>query len=168
MIAIKILKQKDFMAKLLTSDIFDNYLVNELTIETYNTFHIDGKINKAFYDNNSTDEDDSSKTLDNYSTWSTLRPICLDLIKGKRTPLGFKFIFYLKEDSKTKIINSADSDLLPEQVNLGLNVKFTGSEMQITTGCAYNIFTLEKEIEKKWDEYIPRFLDNSNIEYEIL
>ncbi len=169
MIAIKITKQKDFMGKLLTSELFDSYLVNEVTIETFNTFNIDGKINKAFYDvNPASDESDASQAIAEYSSWSALRPICLELMKGKRTPLGFKFIFYLDNTAKAQLVSSSGSDILPENVSLGLNIKFSGSEMIITTGCAYNTFTLDKEIEKVWDAYIPKFLDNNAIEYEIL
>ncbi|SFP53200.1 hypothetical protein SAMN04487928_103109 [Butyrivibrio proteoclasticus] len=165
MIAIRIQKQKDFMGKLLTSEIFDTFLVNEATIETFNTFHIDGKLHKDFY--NSVDSSDYIPDSD-FSLWKNLRPICLDLIKGKRTPLGFRFIFYLGGSLREALINASGSDILPEQVNLGLNIKYSSGEMILTTGTAFSIFTLDKEIEKAWDSYIPSFLDKNNIEYELL
>lgn len=165
MIAIKIQRQKDFMGKLLTSEVFDAFLVNEATIETFNTFHIDGKIHKDFYKSDTQSDD---IPVNEFSSWKELRPICLDLIKGKRTPLGFKFIFYLDNSSKKELIVTTGSDILPEQVSLGLNIKYSGGEMVLTTGTAFNIFTLDKEIEKAWDTYIPSFLDKNNIEYELL
>ena len=57
MIAIKIMKQKNFMAKLLTSELFDNFLVEEVVIDTYNTFTVDGHIHNEFY-KNADDEDE--------------------------------------------------------------------------------------------------------------
>lgn len=165
MIAIKIQRQKDFMGKLLASEVFDAFLVNEATIETFNTFHIDGKIHKDFYKSDAQSDD---IPVNEFSSWKELRPICLNLIKGKRTPLGFKFIFYLDDSSRKELIAANGSDILPEQVNLGLNIKYSGGEMVLTTGTAFNIFTLDKEIEKAWDSYIPSFLDKNNIEYELL
>lgn len=165
MIAIKIQRQKDFMGKLLASEVFDAFLVNEATIETFNTFHIDGKIHKDFYKSDTQSDD---IPVYEFSSWKELRPICLDLIKGKRTPLGLKFIFYLDDSSRKELIAANGSDILPEQINLGLNIKYSGGEMVLTTGTAFNIFTLDKEIEKAWDSYIPSFLDKNNIEYELL
>ena len=163
------LKQKDFMTKILATDIFDFFLVNEITIETYNTFNINGKINKEFYNDSALDDKaESSVNADKYSNWSTLRPVCLNLIKGKRTPLGFKFVFYLDDAHKSKLISENEIGILPDQVVLGLNIKYANGEMILTTGTAYNIFTLDKELEKVWDNYIPGFLDKNNIEYEIL
>lgn len=164
MIAIKITQQKDFMGKLLTTDVFDYFLVNDATIETFNTFHIDGKIHKNFY------SEDDKEIIDNkeYSSWKTLRPTCFDLIKGKRTPLGFKFVFYLNDEEKNKLISEHGNSILPQQVSLGLNIKYSNGEMILTTGTAFNIFTLDKEIEKNWDTYIQGFLDKNNIEYELL
>ena len=121
MIAIKIQRQKDFMGKLLASEVFDAFLVNEATIETFNTFHIDGKIHKDFY---KTDAQSDDIPANEFSSWKELRPICLDLIKGKRTPLGFKFIFYLGDSPKKELIATTGSDILPEQVRLGLNIKY--------------------------------------------
>jgi len=167
--AIKIQSQKDFMTKILTTDIFDFFLVNEITIETYNTFNINGRINNEFY--NDVDSDDNTKLTDKanqYSTWSVLRPVCFNLIKGKRTPLGFKFVFYLDDENKAKLISENEISILPEQVVLGLNIKYANGEMILTSGTAFNIFTLDKELEKAWDSYIPSFLDKNNIEYEIM
>ena len=53
MIAVLASNNKEFMTKLLTSDIFDDFLVEEATIDTFNTFHIDGRIHKDFYKDNS-------------------------------------------------------------------------------------------------------------------
>ena len=92
MIAVKISSKKDFMAKLLTTELFDSYYVEEATIETFNTFNIDGHINRDFYKND--DLEGESAVPDEYSKWSELRTLCFDLIKGKRTPLGFKFILH--------------------------------------------------------------------------
>ena len=48
MIALKIINVKNFMAKLLTQDVFQNFLLEEASITTYNTFVIDGHLMEAF------------------------------------------------------------------------------------------------------------------------
>ena len=104
MIALKINNKKEFMSKLLVSELFDAYYVEEATIDTFNTFHIDGRIHRDFYKN---DEDyDADKTAPDLSSWSDLRQICFDLIKGKRTPLGFKFVFHAPVQIKEQLLSA--------------------------------------------------------------
>ena len=50
MIALKLKNTKNFMTHLLLSDTFDNFLFIEGEIVTFNTFTIDGYIQKAFYE----------------------------------------------------------------------------------------------------------------------
>ena len=49
MLALKLTDIKDFMNKLLRSDIFDHFLLQEADILTGASFVIDGHINKDFY-----------------------------------------------------------------------------------------------------------------------
>ena len=46
MIALQITHIKDFMNTLFHKDCFDDFLVQEVTISTYNTFHIHGRLLK--------------------------------------------------------------------------------------------------------------------------
>ena len=161
MIALKVKQQKVFMAKLLTTEAFDDFLVTEATIDTYDTFHIDGKINKEFYQDGELPDTDHSK-------WSTIRPIALELIKGKITPLGFKFVLQLDSKRKEELLKNSDADLNPDQVSLGINIRFANGEVIITTGISYSLFTLDKSAEKAWDEYIPSLLDSYDISNDIL
>ena len=164
--AIKINNKKDFMSKLLIQDLFDLFLVEEAVIDTFNSFHIDGHIHREFYANDPEySEDDHLSFL---SSWSDLKPICYDLIKGKRTPLGFKFVFHADDNLKSSIISGADEGFHKDQVTLGLNIRFSNSEVILTTGTAFSIFTLDKTIEKAWDDYIPSFLEKSGISCETL
>ena len=166
MISTKITNKKLFMSKLLTSELFDSYMVEEAEITTFNTFHIDGKIHKDFYKDNSVEFSDNTAALKEYSDWKDLRCTCFDLIKGKHTPLSFKFIFYLSDSEKAKLLSEADAGIDEAQVRLALNIRFRNGDIILTTGCAINIFTLDKSIEKAWDEYIPSFLSQNGIDTE--
>lgn len=166
MIAIKICKQKLFMSKLLTTELFDSFLVEEATIETYNTFTINGRIHREFYKDSASDQGDIPS--EEFSKWGKLRPICLELIKGKNTPLGFKFVLRPDDNIKTSIFEGIDSDISPESISFGINIKFTQGTVSVTTGVSYSIFTLDREAEKAWDKYIPSFLESNDIETDIL
>ncbi|WP_026516900.1 DUF5721 family protein [Butyrivibrio sp. MC2021] len=167
MTSVKITNKKNFMAKLLAGELFDEFLVEEAEITTFNTFHIDGQIRKEFYRDTQADNAEEKACAD-YSSWKDLKQICYDLIKGKRTPLSFKFVFYLNDEAKSKLIKEADAGINEEQIKLALNIRFINGDIILTTGCAISIFTLDKSIEKAWDSYIPSFLDQNSIENEIL
>jgi len=49
MIALQIADIKTFMKKLLLSQTFDRFLLLEGSITTFNTFHIDGRLQKSYY-----------------------------------------------------------------------------------------------------------------------
>lgn len=166
MIALKINNKKEFMSKLLVSELFDCFFVEEASIDTYNTFHIDGRIHKDFYKNDA--DYDEKQDIPELSTWAELKQICFDLIKGKRTPLSFKFVFHAPSEIKKQMLLEADAGLMDDQVNLGLNIRFSNGDVIITTGTAFSIFTLDKSIEKAWDGYIPSFLEKSGVSLEIL
>ena len=56
MISVKIQNNKGFMKSLLTTDLFDNFYVEEVAIDTFNSFYIDGHIHKDFYADESEDK----------------------------------------------------------------------------------------------------------------
>ena len=66
MIALQLKNTKNFMTHLLLSDTFDNFLFIEGEIVTFNTFTIDGYIQKGFYE----------ESMDVYSSWKQLRELC--------------------------------------------------------------------------------------------
>ena len=49
MISLQITDIKDFMAKLLKTDLFDHFLMPEAVITTSVTCHIDGTLNTSFF-----------------------------------------------------------------------------------------------------------------------
>ncbi len=167
MIAIKINHQKDFMSKLLATSLFDNFLAEEITIDTFNTFKIDGRIHKDFYKySDYTISEQTSNQV--YSKWSILRPICLSLIKGKQTPLGFKFILQLDSNYKDDIFKNYDLAISPDAFTPCININFSAGVVTVITGISYSSFSLDKEPEKAWDKYIPSFLESNGISIEII
>ena len=55
MLALKINNVKTFMTQLLIGDTFDAFPLAEASITTFNTFTIDGRVNKEFFDTDTQD-----------------------------------------------------------------------------------------------------------------
>lgn len=155
MIAENINDVKKFMSALLVGNSFDEFLVTDVIITTYNTFHIDGHIKKEFFDNDEY-EMMNSPVL---SKWNTLKPFCFDIIKGKKTPLNFKIIFSLSNETIRRIIDENNISMEVSNVaNLFLNLKYDDGKLSYVTGTSLKIFTLDKSLENAFDKYISNFI----------
>ena len=83
------LSAKNCMSHLLLKDTFDNFSFIEGEITTFNKFTISGFLQDDFFD---------EKPEETYSRWNKTRDFCFQIIRGKRTPLGFKIVLALPED----------------------------------------------------------------------
>lgn len=167
MIAWKITNVKQFMGKLLASDTFDLFLLEEASITTYNTFSIDGHQNKDFY----TAEEWEDKEIRPYdfSLWKTIRPICFDLIKGTHTPTSFRFVLHLLPEHVASILQKGDTAVTADQIRaFVLNIKYDGSVLTLVTGTAFHSFFMDKTPDQLWDAAMKQFLSKKEISYEEL
>lgn len=165
MIALKITNVKQFMAKLLAGEDFDIFLLEEASISTYNTFMIDGHQNRDFY---STEEwEDAELRPYDLSTWKKLRPICFDLIKGKRTPAAFRFVLHLMPEHAAGILQKGGTAVTPQQVRaFVLNIKYDGTTLMLVTGTSFHTFLMDKTPDDLWDNAVKQFLVKHEISYE--
>lgn len=160
MIALKIKNTRQFMSVLLASEVFDDFLLESAELHTANTFHIDGRVNKEFFV-----ADDEQVPAYELSEWKRMKPLCYELIKGKRTPLSFKFVMCASPDEKTRLLHDEYSSNVSSLVFM---LRFKEGEIILTTGVALSGFTLDKSFEKIWDDHIRQFLTKVNIDYEEL
>lgn len=157
MISENIKNIKKFMSALLVKDSFDEMLTTDVAITTYNTFHIDGHIKKAFY----SEDEYESLGRPEVSEWKKLRPICFELIKGNKTPLSFKIIFRLGEKETAKLLSENNIELIPENINgLFVNIKYEDGILSYVTGTSLNVFTLDKSLEKAFDMYVSKLISD--------
>lgn len=160
MIALKIEEQKTFTSGLFIGEIFDSFLVREANIVTFNSFTIDGRIRHGYY----SDEELEENKIEEFSAWKVLKPLCFSLIKGKRLPESFRIVFMLSPDAKERFVEKHVSGMQPEQVgSLYLNVHYENNEMTVITGTSMNMFTLDKTLEREWDESVKVFLKKQGI-----
>lgn len=165
MIALQIKNIKTFMSRLLSSDVFDCFLLSEASITTNNTFFIDGHQNKEFFSDEEW-EDSSIRPYD-YSMWKDMKSLCFHLIKGTRTPVGFKFVLHMIP-SYVESILSDDSVTVPanEVKALVLTVRYDNTGLTLTTGTSLKTFLPDKSADIYWDKYMKHFLAKAEIDYE--
>lgn len=165
MIALKITNIKQFMGKLLGSEDFDSFLLEEAVISTYNTFYIDGHQNRDFY---TAEEWENGEVRPyDFSTWKAIRPICFDLIKGTRTPAAFRFVLHLMPKYAESILRDGETAVTPQQVKaFVLNIKYDGTDLTLVTGTAFHTFLPDKTPDALWDKAVRQFLANKEIAYE--
>lgn len=158
---------KKFMNCLLLKETFDNFLLEEATITTYNTFTIDGHIQSDFY---SADELDElpDKTL---STWGMIKPHCFNLIKGSKLPIRFKIVLKASSSYTEKLLNENPCGLSLKDIGgLYINIRYdskhtlsgevTGSAtLDCISMASLNIFSMDKTLEKAWDNVCMKSIE---------
>lgn len=167
MTAFQVKELKAFMNKLLASDCFDSFLLEEAVVAMASTVHIDGHLNQEFY--SAQEWEDASLRPYDFAAWKDIRMLCFDLIKGKRTPAHFRFVLHLMPEHAAALLQKAEAAVSPEQIKaFVLNVKYDGSALTLVTGTAMQTFLLDKTPDRIWDDTIRLFLAKKEIDVQEL
>lgn len=162
MIALQIQDVKVMMSQLLVHTLFDEFLLHEMDIATATSLHLDGRLNKAWYSSEETEELCGRE----YGKWSELKPVAYQFIKGSRTPLSMKVVFQLNLPSMEKLILKSGLADRPEDVSgLYLNLRYDSNGLYVITGTSRKTFTMDKSLEHYWDETVKQFLHKAQIAY---
>lgn len=139
------LKTKPSMSHLLLKDTFDQFSFIEGEITTFNKFTIDGYLQKDFFE---------EKPEYSHAHWKDVREFCFQIIRGKRTPLSFKIILSLApENFPTFLIDQNITGFRPEDIQgMYLNLSYDGLNLVCITGISMKTFTMDKSLERAWDE----------------
>ena len=150
------LSAKNCMSHLLLKETFDTFLFIEGTITTFNTFSIDGYLQKDFFD---------EPPYTQYSYWKDLREFCLTIIRGKRTPLNFKIVLSFPPEMFADFLREHQIHTCrPEDIQgLYLNFRYDGSTLQCITGISTHSFLMDKALEKEWDTYAGTFFQKYDL-----
>lgn len=142
---------KNFMAALLGSEAFDDFLLEKAQIKTYNTFDIDGRVIPEFYDDYEFGYE--------FSMWKDMKKICFDLIKGKQLPVSFHFVLQFNPD-KIRLLLAEEKCRVEAALvkSLTLNIKYINNEITVITATSFNTFVPDKSVDILWDEYVQEFI----------
>lgn len=167
MIALQLPEVRVFMNKLLCTEAFDNFLLQEASLQNSVSYHIEGTLHTDFY---SADELEAEHLTGlSFIPYGKVRTQCFDLIKGKRTPSFFKFVLLLSPENLERTLKQIGSTFSPSDVSAAfINLKFQNGQLVLTTGISYRVFTTDKTLDHEWDALIKRFLKNHEIAFEVL
>lgn len=162
MLALYISDIKDFMNKFLIGDIFDSFYVREVSITTFNTFTIDGRLQKDFFDTDTAAALIESGRL--YSRWKDIKSFCYSIIKGKRTPLSFQAVLQLPAQKLEKTLTAQAPGVSPESISgLYLNIRYKDKILICTTGISFHTFVPDKRPGLIWDQIVSDFFQKHQI-----
>ena len=163
MTALQIADIGFFMKKFLLTDSFDRFLLLEGAVTTFNTFRMDGALQKSYY----TQQEQDLLTERTLSLWGEVRPFCLELIKGKRTPLSFRFTLQLSAQNTQKLLEQSGIGIPASQVRgLLMNLRYDNQALSCTTGTSLSVFTMDKKLDHAWDDMVQRYFRQQGIPFE--
>lgn len=167
MIALEIKGTKNIMNALLISGQFDAFLVEEAVITTFNSFHIDGHLVKDFYSSEEWEALENSQRSTVFSCWQEIRPVCFQLIKGKKTPVSFKVVLHAAPQLVEKIACDPACEVAASLIrSLVLNIRYDNGKVTCITGSAFTTFIMDKSVEKLWDAYVRQLLAGFGLDFE--
>ncbi len=142
---------KKFMNILLLGDDFDDFYVSEVVVKKEYSMHIDGR--KSVSDGKETPR----------VSYKDLKPLVYEHLKGKELPELFRLVLCRDkaqmEGVSSEFAGSAVSDYI-------LRAEYTKDGLIIVTGVSYESFTMDKDGEKAWDEYVRRFITNLGADFD--
>lgn len=148
------------MSHLFIKDTFDTFLCKEIVIDTFVSYRIDGSLLYDFL----SDAEQEELASTEFAPWSMLKPLCFQLIKGSRTPLGLRAVFALSQTAVLAFVKQEGLAVSPEEISgLYLNIRYENRQLHIVTGASRKTFSLDKSVEQAWDEAAVRFFKKTLI-----
>ncbi len=159
MIALRILDIKKLIAEILVKDTFDSYSLTEAQVTTFCTFQIDGRLEREFFG-----EGEGPDASDTYVRWKLVRERVFDVIRGRKTPLAFKFVLFYPPELLGDFLRESGSTVREDIVaGLCINLRFDGTNLLLTTGTSMKTFTADRSCERAWDDAVARMLASHGI-----
>ncbi len=151
MIAHEISNIKAFMNCLFTKTAFDSLYLIESTVKMGISHHIDGRINRDFYDS------DQEISRD-FCLWKEAKGYIFQIIKGVRLPVSMKIILGLNPLMIRELAARSGSFREEEILGMYINILFSSGKLTLTAGISCRSFTLDKSLEEVFDSYIRECL----------
>jgi len=152
MISFALEDVKKTMHHILKGSLFDHFEVRGIEIQSYTKFQISGIADKDY---NETLEEEKD-TLPDYITWAQIKSFVLEIIKSTpHSPKMIKIVFSIPQGQVAQYHHDASA--------LFINFLFKDKAITISTGSAMKSFTLNREGDFAWDQYVMEFFKNAQI-----
>ncbi len=168
MIGLQIKNIKDFMNHLFIKSSFDWMDLVEAVIVKEYTLTLEGKRNHPRERNSEEDAEEKKREGDasEYLSYQEMRPLLLTHIRGKETPQRIRMTLSLPAE---KLAERTEKGFAAEASQIDcflLNIRFDSQGLSLVTGVSYRSFSMEKDTEKLWDQYLKKFLIKEEIAFE--
>ncbi len=161
MVALAINDISALMNEMLKGEMFDHFLLREASVSQAFSATIDGTLRPEFY---SGEEDAADLTDLSYIPFSRVRPLCLDLIRGRHRPDAFRFVFLLSPDNQAATIERSGTPFCTEDISgMFLNLNYRNETLTCTTGISYRTFSMDRSLEAEWDRMAALFFRQHGI-----
>lgn len=101
-------------------------------------------------------------------SWARIRPIVRAIVSGKHSPLSFRIILKMPDKGIQSILTSGGLSCKVKDVNgLFLNITYQNEEILCTSGVSLKTFTLDKSLDRIWDDMMLRFFAARSIAVEL-
>ncbi len=188
MLSLCLSSVRDTTRKLFLEPCFDRFHLMEASISGAVTYSIDGRCNLGFFASDASNtsdltesepvpelhreqtaavEDSSSKQAP-FIFWEQIRPVCFSMIKGKRAPLAFRFVFFLPKAEAASQFQEASLAANADIDGYLFVLHYKNQELMATTGTSFLRFSFDKDSERLWDRCINDWLKQASIETSTL
>ena len=162
MIGLSIQDKKNFMAGMLTGNMFDKFYLCDGEIQTFTEFHLGGYLNRPYFDSEEWENLEGRKLC----LWSEMKPFAFQLIRGHRLPVRFKFVFQLSRENTVWLLEKHRLPVREEDIGgLFMNITYEHQKLVCTSGVSYKTFIMDKTLEQCWDETVCQYFKQNHIAY---
>lgn len=165
MIGLSVVDIKNFMAGILTGNMFDKFYLRDGEIQTFTEFRFGGNLNRSYFDSEEWDALEGRELC----LWSEIRPFAFQLIKGHKLPVRFKLVFQLSDENTRWLLEKYKPPVKWEDIGgLFMNITYDRQKVICTSGISYKTFVMDKTLEQFWDDTVCQYFKQNHIAYEIL
>ena len=98
-----------------------------------------------------------------------MRPILFELIRGKKTPVSFRFVLHLMPQYVPGILKPSETSITADQIKaLVLTCRYENGTLTLLTGTSLHTFLPDKSADVLWDRTVRTFLDRREVAYDEL
>lgn len=180
MLALTLSSLKDATSHLFAQPTFDCFDVLTVTISSYITFSMDGHLNAAFFEG--AEDFEVSEASSEFSkgfpkasnipthsklcSWQRLRPICFSIIRGKQPPVSFQITLFLDRNRAASLFSDSLLSKNQDIDGFTLHLSYRNRTLTLSTGTVFTRFSLDRESEQLWDQYILAWARNQQLSFE--
>ena len=140
------------MNLLLASETFSGFGVAEVVLKKDYTMELDGT--KA-----SGDADGGR-----YVSYGDIRPLLFEHLKGSKLPSLFRVVLCRDAAQVLPLISKEPGSTM---ISLFLiRIEYTGETLDVISGVSYDTFSMEKDVERAWDDRVRNFLTAIEVDFD--